>query len=55
MFVEAGHRVVAMTRSTGRASSLEAMGAVPVIGDVYDIERLTELVASAEPVLSFTS
>ena len=49
MLVEAGHRVVAMTRSTSRASSLEAMGAIPVIGDVYDIERLTELVTNAEP------
>ena len=25
------------------------MGAIPVIGDVYDVERLTELVAGAEP------
>ena len=38
-----------MTRSTDRAPSLEAMGAIPVIGDVYDIGRLTELVASAGP------
>lgn len=49
MLVEAGHRVVAMTRSTDRASSLETIGAIPVIGDVYDVERLTELVANAEP------
>ncbi len=49
MLVRAGHQVVAMTRSPARAASLEAMGAVPVIGDVFDIERLTELVGSAEP------
>jgi nucleoside-diphosphate-sugar epimerase len=49
MLVDAGHRVVSMTRSTSRASSLKAMGAVPVIGDVFDVGRLTELVASADP------
>ena len=49
MLVEAGHRVVAMTRSPDRAASLAAIGALPVIGDVYDVARLGELVASAEP------
>jgi nucleoside-diphosphate-sugar epimerase len=49
MLVEAGHRVVAMTRSPDRAASLAASGAIPVIGDVYDVARLGELVASAEP------
>jgi nucleoside-diphosphate-sugar epimerase len=38
-----------MTRSTDRAASLEAMGAVPVIGDVFDVGRLVELVGKAEP------
>lgn len=49
MLVEEGHRVVSMTRSTDRAASLEAMGAVPMIGDVFDIEKLFELVGHAEP------
>jgi len=49
MLVEAGHQVVAMTRSTGRASALAAMGAVPVIGDVFDRDELTALVAGARP------
>ncbi|MGH8178658.1 MAG: NAD-dependent epimerase/dehydratase family protein [Steroidobacter sp.] len=49
MLVQEGHRVVSMTRSTDRAASLEAMGAVPVIGDVFDIERLLEAVGRAEP------
>jgi nucleoside-diphosphate-sugar epimerase len=49
MLVAAGHRVVSMTRSPDRAASLAAMGAVPVIGDVFDAERLVELVERAEP------
>jgi nucleoside-diphosphate-sugar epimerase len=49
MLVEEGHRVVAMTRSMDRAASLEAMGAVPVVADVFDIGRLLELVGHAEP------
>lgn len=49
MLVEAGHAVTAMTRSLDRASSLEAMGAIPVVADVYDAERLTQLVQSADP------
>lgn len=49
MLVAAGHRVVSLTRSEGRAWSLEAMGAVAVIGDVFDVARLRELVAKAEP------
>jgi nucleoside-diphosphate-sugar epimerase len=49
MLVEAGHEVVAMTRSTDRATSLEAMGASAVIGDVFDAAQLTELVTRAEP------
>lgn len=49
MLVEAGHEVVAMTRSPERAASLEAMGAAPVICDVFGVARLTELVARAAP------
>jgi 2-alkyl-3-oxoalkanoate reductase len=49
LLVNAGHRVVALTRSADRAAQLERMGAVPVVGDVYDETRLARLVAEAEP------
>jgi nucleoside-diphosphate-sugar epimerase len=49
MLVEEGHRVVALTRSTDRAAALDAMGAVPVVGNVFEIEKLVEHVANAEP------
>lgn len=49
MLVQAGHEVVAMTRSPQGAARLEEMGAAPVIGDVFDQERLDELVELAEP------
>ena len=51
MLVEAGHHVVSLTRSADRGSALEAMGAIPVIGDVFDVARLTELVVAAKPDL----
>jgi nucleoside-diphosphate-sugar epimerase len=43
-----GHKVVALTRSSDRTSALEQMGAVPVVGDVYDEVRLARLVAESE-------
>ncbi|OGI64333.1 MAG: hypothetical protein A2W18_07645 [Candidatus Muproteobacteria bacterium RBG_16_60_9] len=49
MLVGEGHKVVGMSRSADRASRLERMGAIPVIGDVFDKARLAELVAQAEP------
>lgn len=49
MLVEEGHRVVAMTRSPGGAARIEAMGATPVVGDVFDEKRLAELVEQAKP------
>src|SRR5882672_8464895 len=48
LVVNAGHRVVVLTRSADRTSQLERMGAVPVVGDVYDEVRLTRLVAESE-------
>jgi nucleoside-diphosphate-sugar epimerase len=47
MLVKAGHKVVALTRSSERVAQLRQMGAVPVIGDVYDEVRLTRLVAES--------
>jgi nucleoside-diphosphate-sugar epimerase len=49
MLVAQGHRVVAMTRTPERCEALRALGAEPVLGDVFDASRLSELVAQAEP------
>ena len=48
LLVNAGHKVVVLTRSADRSSQLEQMGAVPVVGDVYDEVRLARLVAESE-------
>ncbi len=47
LLVNAGHNVVALTRSADRTSQLEKMGAVAVVGDVYDEARLTRLIAES--------
>jgi nucleoside-diphosphate-sugar epimerase len=47
LLVNAGHKVVALTRSADRASQLEQMGAVPALGNVYDEARLARLVAQS--------
>ncbi|HSW22514.1 MAG TPA: NAD(P)-dependent oxidoreductase [Burkholderiaceae bacterium] len=49
MLVQAGHHVVAMTRTADGAAILQSMGATPVIGDVFDAPRLIELMQEAEP------
>jgi 2-alkyl-3-oxoalkanoate reductase len=51
MLVNAGHKVVALTRSADRTSQLAKMGARPVVGDVYDEVRLARLVAESEAEL----
>ena len=48
LLVNAGHKVVALTRSADRTSRMEQMGTVPVAGDVYDEVRLARLVAESE-------
>ena len=48
LLVNAGHKVVALTRSVDSIARLEQMGAVPVVGDVYDEVRLARLVAESE-------
>ena len=48
LLVSAGHGVVALTRSADHSSQLQQMGAVPVVGDVYDEPRLARLVAESE-------
>ena len=49
LLVEAGHNVVALSRSPERGEALEKLGAVAVLGDVFDREKLGALVASARP------
>src|SRR2546430_1069657 len=44
-----GHHVVGMTRSDAKVASLRALGAEPVICDVYDAERLRQVVEDARP------
>ena len=48
LLVNAGHKVTALTRSADRTSQLAQIGAVPVVGDVYDGARLARLVAESE-------
>lgn len=49
LLLERGHEVAGMTRTPAKASSLQALGAVPVVCDVYDREALTSAVASFAP------
>ncbi len=49
MLVQDGHHVVAMTRTPAGAERIAATGATPVIGDVFDEPRLTELVVQSKP------
>jgi 2-alkyl-3-oxoalkanoate reductase len=48
MLAKAGHNVVALARSSDRAAQLEQIGAVPMIGDVYDELLLSRLVVESE-------
>jgi nucleoside-diphosphate-sugar epimerase len=45
----AGHEVTAMTRSVLRAAQLEAVGACPVVCDVFDAEGVRAAMAEAPP------
>jgi nucleoside-diphosphate-sugar epimerase len=48
LLVNAGHKVVALTRSADRIAQLAQMGALPVVGDVFDEARLARQVAESE-------
>src|SRR5450755_1693550 len=48
LLVNAGHKVVALARSPDRAWQLEQMGAVPVVGDVFNEVRRARWVAESE-------
>ncbi len=47
--VAAGYRVVGTTRYAAKVPLLTALGVEPAVVDVYDGERLTALVAAAQP------
>ncbi|WP_152351872.1 NAD-dependent epimerase/dehydratase family protein [Brachybacterium subflavum] len=49
--VEAGHTVTATTRREATLEALRALGARGVVVDVYDAQRLTEVVAEDAPDL----
>src|SRR3954466_11255360 len=48
LLVKSGHGITGLTRSADGALVLAQMGAVPVVGDVYDEARLARLVAESE-------
>ena len=47
--VAAGHEVHGMTRSDSKQAMLEELGAVPVVADALDADRVAEAVAAARP------
>jgi len=49
LLIADGHEVAAMTRSTEKVETLRALGAEPVLCDVYDAPKLTEEVAAYGP------
>ncbi len=51
LLVEAGYDVFAMTRSPGKAASLEAAGATPVVVDAFDAPGLMAALADIRPAI----
>jgi nucleoside-diphosphate-sugar epimerase len=51
LLVEAGHEVVGMTRSPTKVDGLAALGATPVVCDVFDRDALVAAVVDAAPDL----
>ncbi len=49
LLVNAGHEVAGMTRTPAKADRLQALGALPVVCDVYDAEGLRDAVAQFKP------
>lgn len=49
LLVAAGHTVAGMTRTAAKAGALRALGAEPVVCDVYDAEALTAAVVAFAP------
>lgn len=49
LLIEAGHTVAGMTRSSDKAAELEALGAEPVVCDVYDAQALSAAIVGFGP------
>ena len=49
LLVEAGYRVTAMSRTAAKLEELEMIGSTPVLGDVFDRQRLNRVLQKAEP------
>ena len=49
LLVKQGHQVVGTTRSADKAGAIRAMGAEPVVVDVFDADALKRAVATAKP------
>ncbi|NIK67258.1 NAD(P)-dependent oxidoreductase [Paenibacillus sp. BK720] len=49
MLTEAGHEVMGLTRSASKLKQIEQSGAAAVVADVYDRDRLSELLADYRP------
>ena len=49
LLIADGHTVAAMTRSPGKANHLRALGAEPVVCDVFDAAALTSAVTAFRP------
>ena len=49
LLVAAGHEVAAMTRTAVKAEALRALGARPVVCDVYDAAALREALVAFDP------
>jgi nucleoside-diphosphate-sugar epimerase len=49
LLVKAGHEVAGMTRSSAKEQALRALGATPVVCDVYDVPALQAAVAAYAP------
>jgi nucleoside-diphosphate-sugar epimerase len=51
LLIDAGHTVAGMTRTPSKAGPLEALGAVPVVCDVFDRKALRKAVLDFDPEL----
>ena len=49
LLIAEGHVVAGMTRSQGKTAQLEALGAEPVVCDVFDFDALSRAVATFAP------
>lgn len=49
MLLGRGHRVFGLTRADNKTAKLWAQGAVPIVGDVFDTPRLTQMLRATRP------